>query len=577
MTSLRISSELSLPLDAVTETFAFLAKRGAGKTYNASVLVEEMLKAGAQVVVLDPMDVWWGLRSSADGTGPGLPIAIFGGEHGDIPLEPTAGAFIAELVVSEGLSAILVLEAWSKADQRRFATDFGERLFQRNREALHLVLEEADRFAPQRPIRGEERMLGAYEEIVRRGRSKGIGCSLITQRSAVLHKDVLTQTEVLVAMRTPSKHDRRAIEDWFDAHEADQVADVMATVPSLPTGTAWISSPYWLKLLQLVPFRARETFDSSSTPKVGEARREVRTLADVDLALIKEQMAETIERAKADDPAELRRQITRLTKELAAAHQRADATPAAPDVVEVPVLNEALVERLLAERELAAVAEADRTALLLQHLEIIRERVTDVSGARPAGPPAKLRDATRSNRSVRHRPAAAPRSTPAAAGDVTLKAGARRIVEVLARHHPMRVTKAQVGTLTGFKTSGGTFSTYWSQIRRAGLVDDVDGLFTVTDAGLAYAGVDHATPLTTDELLDQWRSALKAGARAMLDFLVDVHPEAYTKEGLAQAVGMTASGGTFGTYLSTLRRNGLVDVAGDQVTASDTLFLGSRR
>jgi DNA helicase HerA-like ATPase len=56
--TLKISKELSLPAEAVTETFAILAKRGAGKTYTSAVMVEEMLKASLPVVVIDPVGVW---------------------------------------------------------------------------------------------------------------------------------------------------------------------------------------------------------------------------------------------------------------------------------------------------------------------------------------------------------------------------------------------------------------------------------------------------------------------------------------------------------------------------------------
>ena len=52
---------LSLPSEAVTQTFAILAKRGVGKTYTASVMVEEMLKANLHVVVVDPIAVYGGV------------------------------------------------------------------------------------------------------------------------------------------------------------------------------------------------------------------------------------------------------------------------------------------------------------------------------------------------------------------------------------------------------------------------------------------------------------------------------------------------------------------------------------
>jgi uncharacterized protein len=114
-----------------------LAKRGAGKTYTAAVIVEGLLTAGLQVVVADPVGVWWGLRSSADGQQEGLPIVIIGGEHGDVPLEMGAGQIIADVIVDEGLSVVL-----DKGEQTRFMTEFAERLYHQNRQPLHLVLDE---------------------------------------------------------------------------------------------------------------------------------------------------------------------------------------------------------------------------------------------------------------------------------------------------------------------------------------------------------------------------------------------------------------------------------------------------
>lgn len=62
---LRISTDLALPLDAITQTFCIFGKRGSGKTNGATVLVEELLKAELPVVVLDPVDAWWGLKVGA--------------------------------------------------------------------------------------------------------------------------------------------------------------------------------------------------------------------------------------------------------------------------------------------------------------------------------------------------------------------------------------------------------------------------------------------------------------------------------------------------------------------------------
>lgn len=184
--SIRIADDLALPVDIATDTSAILARKGAGKTYTGAVLFEEDVAVGIPAVALDPMGAFWGLRASADGTKEGLPVTILGGEHGDAPLERTGGKVVADLVVDQPSWYVLDLSSFdSNAAQDQFATDFAERLYRRKapqeaRTPLHLIIDEADSFAPQR-AKGQERMLGAYEAIARRGRIRGIGSTFITQ------------------------------------------------------------------------------------------------------------------------------------------------------------------------------------------------------------------------------------------------------------------------------------------------------------------------------------------------------------------------------------------------------------
>lgn len=90
---LAISDAVALPEDAVTQTFGCIGRRGAGKTYLAGVLAEQMLDLHAQIIVLDAVGNWYGLRVSADGKSKGKDIFVIGGEHGDIPVTAGAGAF----------------------------------------------------------------------------------------------------------------------------------------------------------------------------------------------------------------------------------------------------------------------------------------------------------------------------------------------------------------------------------------------------------------------------------------------------------------------------------------------------
>jgi len=234
---------------------------------------------------------------------------------------------------------VLDLSHFRKGEQTRFMTDFAERLYHKNRTPLHLVLDEADAFAPQRPLKGQERLLGAVEDLVRRGRARGIGVTLVTQRAAVLNKDVLTQAEVLVALRTIAPQDRDAIDAWIRVHGTPQEREaLMASLPSLPVGTAWFWSPGWLDVFTRVRIRRRETFDSSATPRVGVSRQEPKMLAAVDLERLRNRLSATIEKARAEDPRELRRRIAELEK--------AGRPPTIIERVEVPILHEDQVKKL---------------------------------------------------------------------------------------------------------------------------------------------------------------------------------------------------------------------------------------
>lgn len=124
---------LKLPLSYVTGTAAILGKRRSGKSYKGSVLAEELLEASQQIVVLDPTSAWWGLRSSADGRRAGYPITIVGGEHGDLSLDPAAGAELARAVVHERFSAIFDFDGLTLGAQRRFSIDFLETLYREKR------------------------------------------------------------------------------------------------------------------------------------------------------------------------------------------------------------------------------------------------------------------------------------------------------------------------------------------------------------------------------------------------------------------------------------------------------------
>lgn len=282
-----------IPDAALDSDIAIIARKGSGKTYLARGLVERLLDLGRRVVIVDPLGSWWGLKASADGEREGYPVAVFGGDHGDMPLTDKMGEPLGRLIAEENFPCVIDTSLMRKEEQGRLAIDLFETLFRLNKEPLTVVLEEADVFAPQNPPKDgyAAQVLHEVDRIARRGRARGLRLITLTQRPARLHKDVLSQAAALVAMRLTSPHDREAMDDWIKGNaDAAAAAEVKGSLVSLPVGTGWVWAPD-LGMLERVAFPQIKTLDTSATPKAGERRIEPKTLAEVDVSAIRAALA----------------------------------------------------------------------------------------------------------------------------------------------------------------------------------------------------------------------------------------------------------------------------------------------
>lgn len=193
-----------IPDAALDDRLGWIGTSGSGKTYNAGGGVERLLASDARVIIVDPLDVWWGLRLTAEGKPSRFTLPIFGGDHGDLPLNAHAGKLIGETVASMAESCIVSLGGLStKEEERRFMLAFLEAVYRHaNGNPVHIIFDEADMWAPQQTGKGAGPALQALmEQIVRRGRIRGFIPWLITQRPAVLSKDVLSQVDGLIAFK----------------------------------------------------------------------------------------------------------------------------------------------------------------------------------------------------------------------------------------------------------------------------------------------------------------------------------------------------------------------------------------
>lgn len=590
--SLKLADHLKLPLEAATETFAILGRRGSGKTHTAVVMAEEMLAAGVQVVVIDPLDVWWGLRVSKDGKSAGIPIYVAGGAHQDIPLVPDAGKVMADVVVDKGLSVVLSLRHLSKDAQRRFVGDFGERLYDRkgedqHRTALHVFIDEADAFVPQRLMPGSERCFGAVDTMVRRGRSSGIAPTLISQRPQVINKDVLSQTEVLVAHQLTGPQDRKALEAWIEAHDTDnQRAEFMASLASLPKGTAWFWSPGMLDVFRKVAIRDRRTFDSSATPNAkGAVAAKPKAFAPVDLDAITADIQATIEKAKADDPRELRKQIAELQRQIKAKQiAPGQKVTDPPRVIEKPVITDAQLARAekLVQGLYHVIAKAAETVngRLAAAQEVADTIATALKSVRQPAPAAERpRNATQTpSRAPSPRPQApSSRVNGSGAAHEGITPAKQKILNglgFLAGIGVAAADKTQLALIVGVSpTSGGYFNNLGA-LRSSGLIEyPAGGTVALTAAGQALASMD-GVPSTTEELHEAIRHKLPPAKWKILEALIGAYPHSLTKDDLATRIEVSPTSGGYFNNLGSLRSLGLISYPRPaEVAALPVLFL----
>jgi hypothetical protein len=585
---LQIAPNLTLPLQAVTQTFAILGMRGSGKTYTAKVFGEELLKANLHTAVMDPTGVWYGLRSSPDGKDAGLPILLIGGRRRDgVPMDievlPTQGAMVAEMLVEHGLSAILDLKAFKREEKIAFCKDFCARLLEINQDPLHLILDEADIFAPKAPMyKGAADALVTVTDIAQQGRVYGIGLTVISQRPQLVHNTLLSLVETLILLRMIGSNDLAAIDSWIGGNATkDERAKVLARVMTLEVGEACVWSPAWLKLLSFVHIRTAETFDSSKTPEAGQTATRPQAFAELDKEALAARFAETLKEAALEDPVALRKEIEDLRRQL---RDRPKETVEKIVEKEVPVLSDNALATLREALDTANVLGKELgnfTGLInslvkagtvgnIQMVETVEAEETEHASpvSLPAPPPVR-----RSNTSA---PPPPPTSKPAAPAS-GLSRPQQAILDALATFEGLGVTgpvaRSNVAAWAGQSPRSSGYDKNLSTLRSGGYIEYPTG----KTALLTAKGRDVANRLSAftsrRDLLVAWQHQVSGPQGRMLKYLCIVYPEAARRVDIARGTDQSPSSSGFDKNLSTLRSYGLVDYPnGQTAVATDLLF-----
>ncbi len=396
--------------------------------------------------------------------------------------------------------------------------------------------------------------MGAVIDLATRGRKRGYCAILATQRLSKLHKDAAAECNNKLIGRTGLDIDRkRAAEELgFTSKEATLALRQLEPGEFFAFGPAISPEVTKVQIGSVTTNhpKAGDRMLAEPTPPTAKIKSILSKLADLPAEAAAE--ASTIEDLRAHNR-ELQRKLTLALK----------SQPApAPTKEQI----DAAVVQALARKE-QAITEACRPLLLA--LEMAHDKLATIAGL-PAND-----DQVQPQQLPTEPPQPATQPSPPPS-DKPLVGGALRMIQTLAARYPMTFTKSQLATLSKMSPRSGSYGTYLSLLKSRGFIQVESNQVSITEAGLEFAGAYPQEPQTQEQIIAMWRENLQGGAQRMFDILVSIYPTSKTKQDLGLEAEMSPTSGSFGSYLSMLKRNGLIEVTGASVKASDNLFIAAR-
>ncbi|MFH0830000.1 MAG: DUF87 domain-containing protein [Candidatus Aenigmatarchaeota archaeon] len=218
---LKLATNLSVDAQGIaTGRTCVIAQSGAGKSYLIAVLCEKMLKEGIPFAIIDTEGEYFSLKQK-------FQLLWVGGEGADLELEKVDLKRLAERVVKE--NAPVIFDVSDSLDDKQAVAGFCNALYAVETKAKKpylLIIEEADKFAPQLIDKDGKKAgaLEAIEEIARRGRKRGLGLLIASQRPAVVNKNVLSQCGNQFIGKLTTENDLAAVNLFFSGRkELDQL------------------------------------------------------------------------------------------------------------------------------------------------------------------------------------------------------------------------------------------------------------------------------------------------------------------------------------------------------------------
>lgn len=224
---------------------------GSGKSYAVGVICEELCKCQVPFAIVDTEGEHSGLKEKYE--------VVHVGDDPTCDLQ-WSSTDLEQLASQAPDIAPLILDVSETEAPKEKVGELLSKIYEeveKRRTPYLIVVEEADRFVPQN---GER--VPIFGEIARRGRKRGIGLMVCTQRPSLVDKNVLSQCGNQLIGKLVIKNDLQAVAQFFSGHELPKYLTTLE--PGRFFAMGGLSAPP-----RLVTIRKKDTHYGGGTPKLG--------------------------------------------------------------------------------------------------------------------------------------------------------------------------------------------------------------------------------------------------------------------------------------------------------------------
>jgi len=238
----------------VTGRTCIIAQSGAGKSWAIAVLCEKLCAAGIGFCIVDTEGEYFSLKQR-------YPVLWVGSD--DRCDEDIERVSLKDLMLRAVVNGTAVVFDVSETEMREKVAALAEILYDiasAHKIPYLLILEEADKFIPQ-----AKESIKKIEEISRRGRKRGLGLLVATQRPSFVTKNVLSQCNNQIIGKLSIENDLRAVDLFFGSRtELEELA-------TLQPGEFFVMGGFVRKKTR-IRFSGRETEHRGETPELSRRK-----------------------------------------------------------------------------------------------------------------------------------------------------------------------------------------------------------------------------------------------------------------------------------------------------------------